>query len=143
MRSRRAPANIWTSRKPTATPSARSWASPTTWSKIAGVTHGHAGHFWRERHRTLEDLAGAETDDLVGWTERKKEKDAEPVRHKGVLEGFDIGRKEAEDMIMSARVLAGWIKAEDLLPPPEADAEAAEGEDGGEGDGGKDATAQG
>ena len=66
--------------------------------------------------KTLEDLADCATDDLVGWTERKKEKDAEPVRHKGVLEGFEIGRKEAEDMIMSARVLAGWIKAEDLLP---------------------------
>ena len=64
--------------------------------------------------KTLEDLADCATDDLIGWTERKKEKDAEPVRHKGVLEGFDIGRKEAEEMIMSARVAAGWIKAEDL-----------------------------
>ena len=61
--------------------------------------------------KTLEDLAGCATDDLIGWTERKKEKDAEPVRHKGVLDGFEIGRKDAEDMIMSARVLAGWIKA--------------------------------
>jgi hypothetical protein len=38
-------------------------------------------------------------------------------------------------MIMSARVLAGWIKAEDLLPPAEevaegdAGAEATEGEE--------------
>ncbi len=85
--------------------------------------------------KTLEDLADCATDDLVGWTERKKEKDAEAVRHKGVLEGFDVGRKEAEEMIMSARVLAGWIKAEDLLPPPEevaegdAEAEATEGAD--------------
>ena len=56
--------------------------------------------------------------------ERKKEKDAEPVRHKGVLEGFEVGRKEAEDMIMSARVIAGWIKAEDLVPA-EVELEAA------------------
>ena len=67
--------------------------------------------------KTLEDLADCATDDLTGWTERKKEKDAEPVRHKGVLEAFEVGRKEAEDMIMSARMLAGWIKAEDLLQP--------------------------
>jgi N utilization substance protein A len=66
--------------------------------------------------KTLEDFADCATDDLVGWTERKREKDAEPVRHKGFLEGFEIGRKEAEDMIMSARVLAGWIKPEDLVP---------------------------
>ncbi len=66
--------------------------------------------------KTLEDLADCATDDLVGWTERSKEKDVEPVRHKGVLDGFDLDRKDAEDMIMSARVLAGWITAEDLAP---------------------------
>jgi N utilization substance protein A len=93
--------------------------------------------------KTLEDLADCATDDLVGWTERKKEKDAEAVRHKGVLEGFDIGRKEAEEMIMSARVLAGWIKAEDLEQPAEEAAE--EGEEGAEepAEGGKDATVEG
>ena len=48
--------------------------------------------------------------------------------HLFVLEGFDIGRKEAEEMIMSARVLAGWIKAEDLQPAVEESAdEPAEG----------------
>jgi len=93
--------------------------------------------------KTLEDLADCATDDLTGWTERKKEKDAESVRHKGVLDGFDIGRKEAEDMILSARVLAGWIKPEDLLPPAEASAEVAQGEGEGEGDGAKDAATQG
>ena len=86
--------------------------------------------------KTLEDFADCATDDLVGWTERKREKDAEPVRHKGYLEGFDIGRKEAEDMIMSARVLAGWIKPEDLVPP--ADEPAQE-----EGVGGADTVVEG
>ncbi len=66
--------------------------------------------------KTLEDLADCATDDLLGWTERKKEKDAEPIRHKGILAGFEISKKEAEDMIMSARVLAGWISADDLVP---------------------------
>ena len=81
--------------------------------------------------KTLEDFADCATDDLVGWTERKREKDAEPVRHKGYLEGFDIGRKEAEDMIMSARVLAGWIKPEDLVPPADEPAQE-EGVGGGD-----------
>jgi N utilization substance protein A len=70
----------------------------------------------------VEDLADCATDDLIGWTERRKEKDSEPVRHKGVLDGFEIGRKEAEDMILSARVQAGWITEEDLA----ADAEEAD-----------------
>ena len=76
--------------------------------------------------KTVEDLADCATDDLSGWVERKKEKGAEPVRHKGILEGFDVSRKDVEDMIMSARVVAGWIKPEDLAQP---EAEAAE-EDG-------------
>jgi N utilization substance protein A len=50
------------------------------------------------------------------------------VRHKGVLDGFEVSRKEAEDMIMSARVLAGWISAEDLAPPPSEESEAGEGD---------------
>jgi N utilization substance protein A len=69
--------------------------------------------------KTVEDLADCSTDDLVGWTERKKEKDAEPVRHKGFLDGLEVGRTEAEDLILAARVAAGWIKAEDLAPPAE------------------------
>ena len=64
--------------------------------------------------KTVEDLAGAVPDDLIGWTERKKERDAEPVRHKGALDGFEVGRKEAEDMIMAARIAAGWVTEEDL-----------------------------
>jgi N utilization substance protein A len=78
--------------------------------------------------KTLEDLAGCVTDDLVGWTERKKDKDAEPIRHKGILDGFDVARKDVEEMIMSARVLLGWIRPEDLVPaaePAEAGDESA------------------
>jgi N utilization substance protein A len=110
-------------------------------AKVAGVSTAMMVAFGENGIKTLEDLADCATDDLTGWTERKKEKDAEPVRHKGVLESFEIGRKEAEDMIMSARVLAGWIKAEDLLPKAEPAEEAAEGD--GEGDGAKDGEGDG
>ncbi len=100
-------------------------------AKVQGVTTAMMVAFGENGIKTLEDLADCATDDLLGWTERKKEKDAEPVRHKGALEGFEISRKDVEDMIMSARVLAGWIKPEDLLPPPEPEAEA-EAEEGAE-----------
>ena len=36
--------------------------------------------------KTVEDLAGCATDDLVGWTERK---DGEAERHAGYLDGFE------------------------------------------------------
>jgi N utilization substance protein A len=79
-------------------------------ARIEGVTTAMLVAFGEHGIKTLEDLADCATDDLIGWTERRKEKDAEPVRHKGILDGFEIGRKEAEDMILSARVMAGWIE---------------------------------
>jgi N utilization substance protein A len=85
-------------------------------AEVQGVTTAMLVAFGEHGIKTLEDLADCATDDLIGWTERKKEKESEPVRHKGVLDGFEIGRKEAEDMILSARVLAGWITAEEASP---------------------------
>ena len=64
--------------------------------------------------KTVEDLAGCATDDLVGWTERKE--GGEAVRTDGYLDGIEISREEAESLIMTARVLAGWI---DALPTEE------------------------
>jgi N utilization substance protein A len=98
-------------------------------ARVEGVTTAMLVAFGENGIKTLEDLADCATDDLIGWTERSKDKDVEPVRHKGVLEGFDVGRKEAEDLIMAARVLAGWITPEDLTPPAEegAEAETADG----------------
>ena len=84
-------------------------------SEIQGMTTAMMVALGENGIKTVEDFADCATDELVGWTERKKEKDAEAVRHKGHLDGFEVSRKDAEDMIMSARVLAGWIKAEDLV----------------------------
>ena len=58
--------------------------------------------------KTVEDLAGCATDDLVGWTERK---DGEAIRYAGALDGFELSREEAEAIVMAARVKAGWIEA--------------------------------
>jgi len=58
--------------------------------------------------KTLEDLAGCATDDLVGWTEGRG---AEAVRYSGYLDGFELSRTEAEAMVMDARVKAGWVEA--------------------------------
>ncbi len=109
-------------------------------ARVAGVTTAMLVAFGENGIKTVEDLADCATDDLIGWTERRKEKDAEPVRHKGVLEGFEIDRKDAEDIILSARVLAGWISEEDLVPAgddesPSEDADTAEVT--GEGEGGE------
>ncbi|MGE0700484.1 MAG: transcription termination factor NusA [Hyphomicrobiaceae bacterium] len=91
--------------------------------QVPGVTSAMLVALGENGVKSVEDLADCSTDDLLGWTERKKEKDAEPIRHKGFLEGLDLGRAEAEQVILEARVAAGWIKAEDLAPPEQADGE--------------------
>ncbi len=100
---------------------------------VPGVTTAMMVAFGENGIKTVEDLADCATDDLTGWVERKREKDSEPVKHKGVLDGFELTRKDTEDLIMNARVVAGWIKPEDLLPPEiaegEFEAEAEEGEE--------------
>jgi N utilization substance protein A len=73
--------------------------------------------------KTIEDLAGCATDDLVGYTEGKG---PEAVRHKGYLDGYEISRTHAEALIMAARVKAGWIEptVETEATPEQAETEA-------------------
>jgi N utilization substance protein A len=90
--------------------------------EVPGVTTAMLVKFGENGVKTVEDLAGCATDDLVGWTERK---DGESKREPGILDGFDLSREEAEAMIMQARVMAGWITEADLTPA-DAEAESAE-----------------
>ena len=61
--------------------------------------------------KCVEDLAECATDDLIGWSERK---DGEVTKYEGFLDGFNLRKFQAEEMIMQARVKAGWISEEDL-----------------------------
>jgi transcription termination/antitermination protein NusA len=79
--------------------------------------------FGENNIKTIEDLAGCATDDLVGWTERK---DGESVHEAGILDGLDISREEAEAMVMQARLKAGWVNEADLVPPPAEEVAAPE-----------------
>ena len=76
---------------------------------------------------TLDDFAGSVADDLIGWTERK---DGETTRHPGILAKFEVSRVEVDEMIMAARLKAGWVTEEDLAPPVEEEADAESVEDG-------------
>src|SRR5688500_7170830 len=81
---------------------------------VPGVTTKMLVKFGENDIKTVEDLAGCATDDLLGWNERK---DGENVRQAGILDGFELSREEAEGMIMQARVKAGWISEADLAAP--------------------------
>ncbi|RFB77934.1 transcription termination factor NusA [Methylovirgula sp. 4M-Z18] len=83
--------------------------------EIDGMTSGMLVKLGENDVKSVEDLAGCATDDLVGWSERKN---GETVKMAGFLDGFELSREAAEAMIMQARVKAGWIEA-----APEAAAE--------------------
>ena len=86
----------------------------------------------QEEIKTVEDFAGCAADDLIGWTEKK---DGETKRFEGTFENFPVSREEAEEMIMAARLKAGWVTLEeteeeivdgDEVEADETDAEASE-----------------
>src|SRR3954453_9598105 len=91
---------------------------------VPGVTTAMLVKFGEGGIKTVEDLAGCATDDLVGWTDRK---DGESKREPGILDGYEISREDAEAIVMQARVKAGWITEADLAQPA-AEAEPAEAE---------------
>ncbi|MEO0566244.1 MAG: transcription termination factor NusA [Pseudomonadota bacterium] len=70
--------------------------------------------------KTLEDFATCADWELAGgWTTV----DGERVKDDGVLEPFEVSLEEAQDMVMTARVMLGWVDPDDLQ------AEAEEGEE--------------
>ncbi len=70
--------------------------------------------------KTLEDFATCADWELAGgWTTVNGER----VKDEGVLEKFDVSLEEAQAMVMTARVMLGWVD------PAELEAEAAEGDD--------------
>ncbi len=71
--------------------------------------------------KSLEDFAGCASDDLIGWTERKN---GESKRFPGYLEGFGLTKAEAEQMVLAARLKAGWITPEEVAAGEEAEATA-------------------
>src|ERR1700746_3606755 len=91
--------------------------------EIEGVSTAMLVRFGENGIKTVEDLAGCATDDLAGWTESK---DGEALRQAGILDGMEVRRDEAEALIMSARVKAGWIGEADLAAPAAAEEPAAE-----------------
>jgi N utilization substance protein A len=83
--------------------------------EVPGITTAMLVKLGENDIKTVEDLAGCATDDLFGWSERK---DGETTQYPGMLDSFDLSRDETEALIMQARVKAGWVKEEDLAPPP-------------------------
>ena len=66
--------------------------------------------------KTLDDFATCADWELAGgWTTV----DGERVKDDGVLEKFDVSLEEAQDLVMTARVMLGWVNPDDLVPSEE------------------------
>ncbi len=71
--------------------------------------------------KTLEDLATCADWELAGgWTTV----DGERVKDDGVLEKFDVDLAEAQNMVMTARIMLGWVDPDDLVDDEEPASEA-------------------
>jgi len=61
--------------------------------------------------KTLEDFATCADWELAGgWTTV----DGERVKDEGILESFDVSLEEAQNLVMTARILLGWVDPEEL-----------------------------
>ena len=75
---------------------------------------------------TLEDFATCADWELAGgWTTV----DGERVKDDGLLEPFGTSLEEAQDMVMTARIVLGWVDPEDLIAQEQSEeGDAADGE---------------
>lgn len=66
--------------------------------------------------KTLEDFATVADWELAGgWTTVKGQR----VKDEGVLEKFDVSLEEAQTLIMTARVMLGWVDVAEMDAPQE------------------------
>jgi N utilization substance protein A len=73
--------------------------------------------------KSLEDFATCADWELAGgWTTV----DGQRVKDDGLLESFGVSLEEAQNLIMSARIMLGWVDPEELAGDEE---DFVEGED--------------
>ena len=66
--------------------------------------------------KTLDEFATCADWELAGgWTTV----DGERVKDDGILEKFDVSLEEAQDLVMTARVMLGWVNPDDLTSSTE------------------------
>ncbi len=80
---------------------------------VEGLTPQMLVKLGEDEVKTLEDFAGCAADELTS-------------KEDGILRDFNLTEDEASDMIMSARVVLGWISAEEAFGGNDEAEEAAE-----------------
>ncbi|WP_299780061.1 transcription termination factor NusA [uncultured Roseobacter sp.] len=105
---------------------ARSMGVEDSLVEFEGLTPQMIEALAKDDVKTLEDFATCADWELAGgWTTI----DGERVKDDGVLEPFDVSLEEAQDLIMTARVMLGWVDPADLEAAAEEELEEADAEE--------------
>ncbi|MDC0659315.1 transcription termination factor NusA [Leisingera sp. SS27] len=105
---------------------ARALGAEDSLIQFEGLTPQMVEALAKDDVKSLEDFATCADWELAGgWTTDGGER----VKDDGILEPFGVSLEEAQDLVMTARIMLGWVDPEEL------EAEAAEGEDDGEEEG--------
>ncbi|QFS81511.1 hypothetical protein FIU97_01510 [Roseivivax sp. THAF40] len=100
---------------------ARALGAEQSLIEFEGLTPQMVEALAKDDVKTLEDFATCADWELAGgWTTV----DGQRIKDDGVLEPFEVSLEEAQTMVMTARVLLGWVDPTEL----EADADAEDGE---------------
>jgi N utilization substance protein A len=124
---RPAPANIWKDRGELDA-KRKELGVEDELKTVPGVTTAMLVKFGENGVKTVEDLAGCATDDLVGWTERK---DGES-RPQPAFSTASKSRARRRGDDHAGALKAGWITEADLAPPPVEEAAVAEAQPNGD-----------
>ncbi|MEL6452814.1 MAG: transcription termination factor NusA [Pseudomonadota bacterium] len=100
---------------------ARSMGAEDSLIEFDGLTPQMIEALAKDDVKTLEDFATCADWELAGgWTTV----DGERHKDDGVLEPFDVSLEEAQQLVMTARILLGWVDPADLEAEAEEDEDA-------------------
>ena len=107
--------------------SARALGVEESLIEFEGLTPQMVEALAKDGIKTLEDFATCADWELAGgWTTV----DGARVKDEGLLESFDMSLEEAQHLVMTARVLLGWVDPSELEPEAEdTDEDAISDED--------------
>jgi N utilization substance protein A len=106
--------------------SARALGAEDSLFDFDGLTPQMVEALAKDGVKTLEDFATCADWELAGgWTTV----DGQRVKDDGILEPFDVSLEEAQQLVMTARVLLGWVDPEELMPEEEAEGTEEDGEE--------------
>ncbi|QFT64625.1 transcription termination factor NusA [Roseivivax sp. THAF30] len=103
---------------------ARALGAEDSLIEFEGLTPQMVEALAKDDVKTLEDFATCADWELAGgWTTV----DGQRTKDDGVLEPFEVSLEEAQNMVMTARVLLGWVDPTEIETEAEGDDAADEG----------------